>query len=52
VWLGLGLFLFGLAAVAARGFDAEDRPQRHALWRFGAVAGVGFALLVAGLALA
>ena len=52
VWLGLGLFLFGLAAVATRGFDAEDRPQRGALVRFGAAAAVGFMLFVAGLALA
>lgn len=52
VWIGLAIFLVGLGGIATRGFDAEDRPVHGVIRRFGAATGVGFALLVAGLAVA
>ncbi|MCA9577060.1 MAG: hypothetical protein R3B40_11770 [Polyangiales bacterium] len=52
VWLGFALFLLGLAGVAVKGFDSEDRPNRGVLGRAVGLSALGFALLTAGLALA
>jgi len=51
-WLGLALFVLGLAGVATRGFDVEDRTLRDALGRHAAISAAGLLLLLAGLALA
>lgn len=51
-WLGLACFVLGLAGVATRGFDDEDRTLRDALGRHVAIGGAGLLLLVVGLSLA
>ena len=51
-WLGLACFVLGLAGVATRGFDHEDRTLRDALGRHAAISAGGLLLLLTGLALA
>lgn len=51
-WLGLACFVLGLAGVATRGFDDEDRRLGHTLGRHVAFAAAGLLVLLVGLALA